>query len=365
MKKNIYCISVIATAIWSFLLLPSCRSEQQSAPSSPGNAAVALYFTDDASTYKQVIATVRSARLIDSGTQKSCDLLTKPINVDIAKLADSNLLANGVSCDAGSYNRLSLEFAQDVQLMDKDAVASPCRFTSYLDGSNNRTALPCDPNSMNCILDMPAAVRRGALDIVPGNNRLALDFDLKDFVVENFGDPAACSVLMKVSLLQEAEIIELGHAEAVAGRMSAHDPAAQTFTLNKGPRALLVFYSGIAAADQPGLDTLLQTAMEESFSVQVSSPHIDLETSTITAEFISVKAKGKISALDQAAETFTLTYKPPNGYFNVSYATPAVVTGSPDTPSTVEVQLYGFDDARRLYLARTVETKGDTIDTEN
>ena len=354
--------AVLACLIPAFF---SCGSGQDTSSQSGGTGMVDLYFTDDAADYKEVLLTVHRVQLINSGNQVSCDLLEAPVALDIPRLADLMQFGNAASCPSGSYNRIHIELEQSLELMDKTGAFSGCRFTSYLDNSNQSNMLNCNSDTGICALDINGAVRRGALEILRDrNNKLSLDFDLKSFIVENFGDPSACSVALKVRPLEDSEIIQRRDKESISGAIVGLDTAARSCTLKKGSRPFAMTYGGISEAAQPGLNALLLTAQEMRFTALVQAAALDLEAYKVDATAISVTVRGLVQDLDLSAKTFALQYKPPDRTIMVSYD-PSAVEGPLADTAKVEVALSGFDEVSGVYRAERVALRKTGRDPDN
>lgn len=311
---------------------------------------VALYLTDDISDFQQVTATITRVQVVHTGSNASCDILSTPVTIDITDLANVMHLVNVEECPAAPYNRLHIEFEKTVELTDKSGASSTCAFTTYKDEGNRPNAIQCDPGTNICFLDMTGAINVFANAM----NKIALDFDLKEFEVELFDDPGACSVTMKVSPLHAAAMGHMDRPESISGSISDLDTDGKTFILTRGRTILMVDYSGIDETQQPGLSALLQLAVNDRLRVKVASSGIDLGAGSISASAVYVKVEGTVSNLDPAAQTFSLTYKM-NRMITVFYGPPARVKGVITDTAWVEVKLYGYDSANSRYLAYQVE----------
>ncbi len=287
MKKVLYWLSSIFLVAGLFaILFYSCSGHNGGGASS---AKVGLYITDDMADYKQVNATVTKVQVLQTGSGAVCDLLTTPVALDIAELSDVLQLVSVSTCAAVPYNRIHIEFEKSVELMSNATTTSPCSFTSYRDLGTAPNVLQC--NGSTCSLDINGAVNV----LVNQQNKLALDFVLKDFEVANFGDPAACSVTMKVSPLHAVDMGARGHPEGITGLISGLSTTDRTFTLTRGNTAFSVLYSGITPSRQPGIDSLLELAQTDSLRVKVVSSSIDFLSQTIDATAVYVKVEGTVS----------------------------------------------------------------------
>ncbi len=354
MKKVLYWMASIVLAAGFFAIIFSSCSDHNGNGSAQ-SAQVGLYITDVMGDYKQVVATVTKVQVLHTGSGAVCDLLTTPETLDIAELSRMLQLVTVSTCTAVPYNRIHLEFEKSVLLMNNADITSPCSFTSYKDQGTAPNVLQC--NGSTCSLDINGAVNV----LVNQPNKLALDFELKNFEVANFGDPAACSVTMKVSPLHAVDMGARGHPEGITGLISGLSTTDQTFTLTRGNTVFSVLYSGITSSQQPGIDSLLQLAQTDSLRVKVVSSSIDFSAQTIAATAVYVKVEGTVSNLDAAARTFTLTYKAGKTIM-VDYSA-ADVDGILADGAWVALKLYGFDGGK--YLASKIEVWESGMTTDD
>jgi hypothetical protein len=344
-------ILLLPFAVLTFILL-SCGGSDTADNGQHGS--IALYLTDSMSDFQQVTATINAVQVRSTGTGASCSVLSEPLVVDITELANILQLVSIADCPAGSYNRLHIEFEQTVSLMDAAGSASSCSFTSYKDDHARPNALHCDPASGICSLDVTGAVNVLADRPTP----VGLDFDLKNFEVQDLGNPETCAVTMKVSPIHADGIGKISHVRGLSGRITQLDTDARTFLLTKGHRTFFVDYSSITATLQPGIDLLLLRAQTDELAVKVLSTEIDLVSSTLSAKAVYIKAEGTVSGLDSGAQTFTLTYRTAKE-MTVFYGPPARVEGAIDENAWVEVKLYGHDSVNDRFLAIHVEREFD------
>ncbi len=361
-KKKIFYLIAMATLVagLSGLFLYSCGGSGGGGGTS--SAPVGLYLTDDMSLFTQVTATIDKVQVLNTGSGASCDVLTTPTAVDIAQLANVLHLVGIAECPAVPYNRIHIVFEKSVELTSAPTGSVPgttslCSFVSYKDDSNRPNVLNCSGST--CTLDINGAVNV----LVNKPNKLALDFNLKDFDVASFGTPSTCSVTMKISPLHAEEMEHLGHPETITGLISNLSTTDQTFTLTRGHSTFTVLYSGITTTQQPGLNSLLQRAETDGLRVKVMSSDIDLTTKTITASAIFVKIEGTVSDLNTTSHTFTLTYKG-GKTIPVDYST-AVVDGALANGASVEAKLYGYDAVNVLYLASRIDGEDGEMEIDN
>lgn len=320
----------------------------------PGAGRVAMFLTDNISYYKQVIATITGVRLVNSGAQSACDVLTVPVTVDISNLTNIAHFVDAVVCPANAYNRIDIRFRKDVQLMDQLDTPSACSFASYLEDGEQPQALSCDPSTGICTLSIRGAVRQGSIEVLNDRtNNVGLDFDLKQFTVSGFGDPAACAVTMKVSPVDAASLNSSGRAHGVTGSISQVDPVAKTFLLSRGAATFTVDYSAVLPSLQPDLDALLQTAAAEGFRVTLSAAAVDLGARTIAASAVFALVEGTVSHLKRQPDwSFDLSF-PTAKTLPVSHKPPAVIDGALLDGAWVSVRLEGIK--KNEYRAARVE----------
>jgi hypothetical protein len=347
-----------------------------------GSANVLLYATDDISNYYDVIATFNKVRLVSSSANVACDVLSAPVTLNIANLANVMQLIASSSCPALSYNRIDLEFAQSVQLMDSGENASTCLFASYLDYADQPNALTCDATAGTCTLEILGAVRSGAFSLLSTQvNKLAIDFPLNKFTVQNFG-ASNCSLTMKTLPLHDADISTKAYPEVITGTISNLDTVAHTLTVTIGNASRNVNYTAVAAdnANHPGIDVLMQTVQANGIRVMVSSADLaSLNTNTVVASDLTIKLEGTVSNYVKSGSdrTFTLTYSAaatPAVTSNVSATKTLTILSSPPKGKKhgnfgngdwVSVQLYGYDSASGMYLSSLVDVQKTGTKTAN
>ena len=314
--------------IASASLLFSCGGTVQDPNPGSGKGSVALFITDNISFYKQVVATVTAVRLINSGLASSCEVLDGQTTLDLANLTDIAQYVDLTECDAGKYNVLEIDVRKDVWLMNQLNATSSCSFDAVLNAAGRPVPLDCDPVTGICTVPVRGGLRDGWVLVQEDRyNDLGIDFNLKEFTVNDFGGPA-CSVTMAAATISAADFNSSGRAHSVTGPITDLDTAADTFTLLANGVSLTVDYSGILPSLQPNIDVLLQTAQSAVLKVNVLTGGIDLETATISANRVYVKAAGSISALAGAPQwTFALTYAPLQsilGNYHPSHFNPAL-----------------------------------------
>lgn len=304
---------------------------------------VSFYVTDAMSDqYRQVAATLNSVSLVNSESGEQCVLLDNSTSVDIATLANEILLLGAPNCPAGNYDRIHAELSNSVVITNSAGVTQTCTFVSYNQNSNNPPdVLNCNGN--NCTLDVNGAVNVFANQ----NNKLGLDFELKNFVVNDFPNPD-CTVTMKVSPLNASDMMGKmgqGYMESVEGRISLLNATDKTFTLSGEDRSFTVDYNGVS---QQGIDKLLPFAQDNNLEVRVLANSIDLG-SAITATGIYVMDEGMVSNLDASGMTFVLG----NG-ITVDYSS-ALVEGETALANGVQAEVSLMGTNGTAYIANKVE----------
>lgn len=348
------------------LIFLSCGggTEPESQPGS-GKGTVALFITDNISFYKQVVSTITGVRLVNSGTGGVCEIMTDPLTLDIANLTNLAHYAGLAECPDGRYNRIDIDFRRNAVLMDQLGASSDCAFTSYFNESGETKTLACDEDSGICSLSIRGGARDGSVTVQEDRyNDLGIDFDLKQFTVASFGDPAACSVTMKVAAVSAVDMNSSGRSHEVTGIIQDLAAATGTFTLLAGSVSLTVDYSGINPALQKNIDELLLAAQAKGFPVIVQTGDIAIETGTIASSRIFVKVAGTVSDIeDQPEWSFDLTYQATKT-IEGSHKPPAQIEGAFVDGAWVNVRFDGYDAAKSEFLAASVEVlpAGSVID---
>jgi len=333
MSKKIVVILFLAMVGISVILFTSCGGGDGDSAST---GVVALYATDDLSNYEQVIITVNSVQLVHTGSNSVCTIMDTPETMDLTDLSSEVQLLDTSICPARSYNRVRLEFDKQVDLMDPLREMASCTWRNYKGDNNNVNVLDCDETT--CTLDINGAVNVFANQ----NNKVALDFDLKDFEVEQqqVQNTYNCEATMKVSPLNASGIEGKkgqGYRESINGSITNLNTTGDSFTIDKGNTTFTIDYSGVT---QTGIDGLLQFAVDNDLNVKVKCDSIDLETNSCTATAVYVKVEGTISAL--GSETFTLTNEVKGIEITVNYIG-ADVEGTLADGVNVNVQISDYD----------------------
>lgn len=317
---------------------------------------LAFFVTDDMSSYKQLITTINKVQIVNpSSSGTTCDVLTTPVMLDVSKLSSIIQFINASTCASVSYSGIHIEFDKNVKLMDKDNAIATCSFTSYKDNNDQLNAFLCKGN--NCSLDI-----KGAVNVLANqNNKLALDFNLKEFEVKDF-PLSSCSVTMKATPLSDSDVASkktLGYKEGISGYISNLNTSAKTFIIVKGNKNFTILYSGIS---QQNIDQLLRFAGDNNLKVNIESSSSDLNAGTYTAFAVFVKVGGNISSLNISKNTFFLTYQKIKT-ITIDYSEASIndhVEGQLSNGSSVEAKLNGYSSN---YTSNDVEVKD--AETEN
>jgi len=346
MKKNL--LFLLLAGIVAFFF--ACGGGGSGGDSLEGT--VSTYATDDISEYDEVAAIVNGVSILNTGTGLKCVLLDAPKPMDLAKLDDEMLLISVKGCPAGDYNRFEVVLAREVTLTDGEDTQT-CTFTSYKDKKGTPNTLYCDPVTDLCSIQMT-----GDQSVIPReNNKLVLDFDLKEFEVEDFPDPG-CTVTMKVAPLNGSEMDDKkdkGYLESVKGKIVNLHTAAKTFNIYEDEFLFEVDYSGVT---EPGTDELLLLAQNEGLQVKVFAESIE-PGSVIKATKIEAEGEveGTVSSLDPLNHTFVLLL--PWGSIWIDYSGAEVEDVLADG-ARAEVEIAGADET--AYLASEVEVEDDDDD---
>ena len=166
----------------------------------PSTATVTGYVTDNLGGYENVVLTLNSVQLRHP-SGRNCEIIQGPLEIDAAELGHDELLeqVDTTTCEAGPYNRLFVELAEDVTLLETPA-SQPlaCKFVSYFDGN------PSVPNRLACANGICSLNISGAVNLIAGSHEhVALDVDLKNFEVDTNAIP--CTVTLKVSPLHASD----------------------------------------------------------------------------------------------------------------------------------------------------------------
>ncbi len=307
------------------------------------SGTVALFVTDNLADFDQVTTTITGVEILHTGSGASCPVLSDAVALDISELSSEFLLLDVASCEAAQYNRIRVEMSETVAL-GQDDTEQECTFASYKDSGNKPNVLQC--NDGTCSMDINGMVNVAANQ----GSTLVLDFDLKEFEVENFGEEG-CTVTMKVEPLNANDIDDKkkrGIRESIKGFISDLDTTAQSFALTREEDIFTVFYSGVT---QEGIDSLLVLAQDNALETKVRCSSFNLESNECTASEIYVEVKGTVS--DLTASTFTLTFNPE---ISVDY-TGAKLDGVLADGAKAEVKLSEFDGAN--YLSYEVEVEDE------
>lgn len=303
---------------------------------------MALFVTDNLEEFNQVTTTITGVEILHTGSGASCLILSDPVTLDIAELSSEFLLLDLTHCAAGQFNRIRVEMDRNVELTLNGITNEECTFTSYKDSENKPNVLQC--NGDTCSMEI-----NGMVNVtVNKNTSLVLDFDLKEFEVEAFGEPE-CSVTMKVEPLNANDIKDKknrGNREAVKGIVSDLNSINKTFTLTKKKNIFTVVYTGV---NQEGIDDLLLFAQDNQLKTKVRCSAIDLTSRGCEAIEIYVHVDGTVS--DLTATTFNLTFNPE---ISVDYSG-AEVEGNLADDARVEVKLFEFNS--KSYRALEVEVE--------
>ena len=349
------------------VLLFACGNGDGGGGGGTSTSTVSAYVTDDLGGYQSVELTLNTVQLRHT-SGRNCEIIQGPLSVDAAELGHDQILENvdTTLCEAGSYNRLHVELAEDVTLVQNvngQNQTSNCKFVSYYE--DNKVT----PNRLACTNGICTLDINGAVNLVAGSHEhVALDADLKEFTVDF--TPTPCEVTLKVSPLHAQGFdnkMAAGYRKAISGLVSDLDTNLDTFLLTHDGHSYAVQYAGVT--DQPGIDALFERAATDQLKTRVRCTTLNEGTTppTCTAttdaskpiKAIAVQVEGTVSDLgvDMATPlSFTLAYGNGNS-MPVNYTTASNdgnVEGTLADGVTAEVKLYGFD--LDYFLAREVET---------
>jgi len=245
---------------------------------------------------------------VNSGTGGTCDILGNPVTLDLSNLTNLAQYVNLTQCPSGQYNRIDISLQRTVHLMNQLDAPSSCAVALYLSESGETKPLAWRHQYGHLHAEHQKRSKDGAVTVQEDRyNDLGIDFDLKQFVVADFGNPGRCSVTMKAAVVNAADMNNSGRFHEITGNIQDLASAAGTFTLLKGGLSLTVGLFGINPALQENIDTLLLTAQTDSLPVSVQTGDIAVETGAIAANRIFVKAAGTVSNVkDQPQWSFVL-----------------------------------------------------------
>ncbi len=313
----LFCV-ILGAGIW----LSSCGGGGGGGTSSTPTGSVGLFMTDDASTYKNVIAVVNSVSFLNSGNGDSCTVFpaagnTSPATVNLSNLSDVMALISTGNCPAESFNRIKVVFSNSVGLTDSTGASSQCAFTSFSQGQPAPDTLSCSGN--NCTMEI-----NGAVNVLASqDSRAALDFVLKDFDVTGFGT-SSCSVSMRVSPLDAAQMDQkTGYISGVSGTVSS--AVGNTVTINTGTRSFIV---NSLASGQTGFPGLMQFTKTGGFPAIANCASFDFAAGTCLANQVLTTVTGTVSNLNTNSAPYTFTLTPSSGS-PITVSVPAAqVTGT-------------------------------------
>lgn len=338
-KKILFSLSILIVLLATAFFV-SCGDGGSS------TGSVAFYITDSPEDdYELVEINVNDVQLVHTGTGTSCDILEGTIiNLNIKELSSALRFVQSSECESKNYNRIHVEFEDKVTLREdmENVKEFECNLTSYKDKNNNPKTLQC--NGDTCFIDI-----NGAVNVLANhNNKLALDFELKDFEIDRLVDP--CTVTIKVSPLHASGIkekLDYGYNEGISGFI--FELTSSEFIIKLGNDGFRVSYENI-----DGIYNALMLA-SNTLEVEVEALIIDLEENIITASAIYVKVEGTVSDLNNSDTntTFKLTYD--EGKMIIVDYKDAEVDGILDNDSNIEVKLNGYDVLNDTYLAKEVK----------
>lgn len=347
MRKKIYFLSALISVV---AVIYSCGG---GGGGGTGTGKTALFITDDpADSFDAVKLKVTQVQVENTGTGDSCVLFNatnapSPLPVNLADLNNVLLLLSKTNCKPESFNRLRIDFNQDV-IVGKGDTSSICQLTSFKqEGSSNvPNVVHCD-NMGNCFVEI-----NGAVNVLTNQfNKIALDFVLKDSDVENFPN-SNCTVTFKTSPINASE---KEVPEAILGEISGLNVNTLTFTLTEGDETFSVDYSSVT---QTGIDNLLGFAQSnnnlDNLEVEVKCSTLDLTTNQCTASEIFVELEGTVQKL-QDNNTFDLKVDATHT-ITVNIST-AKIIGTISNGVDAEVTLNGFDSTNSAFIAAEVVVK--------
>lgn len=349
MRKKIYFLSALISAV---AVIYSCGGGGGGGGGTE-TGKTALFITDDpADSFDAVKLKITQVQLENTGTGDFCVLFNptnaqSPLPVNLTELNNVLLLLSEINCKQESFNRLRIDFNQDV-IVGKGDISSICQLTSFKQqgSSNVPNVVHCD-NKGNCFVEI-----NGAVNVLANQfNKIALDFVLKDSDVENFPN-SNCTVTFKTSPINASE---KEVPEVILGEISGPNTNTHTFTLTEGAETFSVDYSSVT---QKGIDNLLGFAQSnnnlDNLEVEVQCSTLDFTTNQCTASEISLELEGTVQNL-QDSNTFDLIVDA--SHTITVKITTAKVIGTISNGVDAEVTLNGFDSMNSVFIAAEVVVK--------
>ncbi len=201
---------------------------------------------------------------------------------------------------------MKVVFSNAVGLTDSSGTSAGCAFTGFSQGQPAPDTLSCSGD--NCTMEV-----NGAVNVLANqDNRVGLDFVLKNFTVTGFNTPS-CFATMRVSPLNASQMDQkTGFFSGVSGMISS--AVDNTVTINTGTRSFIIN----ATAGGAGFSGFMQFAKTNGFPALANCAGFDFGAGSCQSTQVMATVSGTVSNLGSsgANSTFALAFK--NGTINVS-----------------------------------------------
>jgi hypothetical protein len=277
MRKALFCLF---SSVLAFSVLTSCSSNtltsNQLNPPPEGNVPVSLTITDDppqgvSVLFFQVNLTAAS---LQPASGSAVSLINNPIPIDVTQLQALSAFLNTANVPAGTYNSLSLAFANpqlviynasDTALSATCAVGTVCQLTPTLDNSAtiNITSAP-----------LPVTVA--------ANTPLGflIDFHLNTIIQSDMSVNLSATSGITLAQLPPFSASQPPQFGLVTGTVESATPSSNQFTMQTGDGRTFTIdsnsstmYSGFPCASP--VETISCVAAGQSVQVQVASVQSD------------------------------------------------------------------------------------------
>ncbi len=317
------------------------------------NSVVSLYLTDKlANQVQELDITITKMELLNTGNENSCVLFdngstsTEPNpleNINLVELSDSYLFVDRVKCGKNNYNRLRINFNENITVIDEDGTHQ-CRVEEFNPGSSNQPNKPhCDDG--NCYIDI-----NGEVKISSDKENFAVDFNLQQSEVNING--TNCTVKFKVSPLHIDKKVINDKSVILKGKVDNLDTDTFLLSLKCGKDKIAVDYSNVS---QEGIDEILNLALENSADIRVKCSVYDSENlQCIAKEIYLILENVTIVNLDETNKLFTINL---NGNSIIINYSNAEIDGVIVENAEAEIKINGYDQTDEMYLAKKVKIK--------
>ncbi|WP_029522422.1 DUF4382 domain-containing protein [Persephonella sp. KM09-Lau-8] len=354
MKRIISLAAIISGGIFLF----SCGGGGGS-DSSTQSVQASLVLTDSpADTMSSIFVDITSVSLKHTGRNTECNLFTadpqnNPLkNINLLELKDILYVINTTSCPEGNYNRLRIEFKNNIEVIDSDGNSYTCKVKEFNLGSNKQPNKPHCDNNGNCFVEI-----NGAINLLSKQSDVIVDFDLANSIIDIDTQTGDCEITFKMSplVLEHHKFKELESHKKIMfeGKITDLNTSSKTFILHNDDKDITVDYSA-ALNSQNGLENLLTLASDMNSKYELKVICNSLDSNTCLAGKVILEIKNVIvSNLDTTSKTFQISI---NGSqtITVNYSN-AKIKGELSEGVNVEIELIGYSDDN--YIAKVIKVE--------